>query len=293
LALMVINLQVVLAAYASGTSDLRQCYTRRTRTTQNSAPKTRTPFSEATMGYKASIDQTFCVRIDPNSPNLLQRLEAVTTKKHYRRGEKICSGTSVIDLWYLVVGGAAKRFVMLPSGRQQIIDLLLPGDMFDCSVGDDVTIEAAAAGTELACYPRLGVDRIAGFDPRLARLQSEIASEMVCRLEAQLLILGRTTALKKLAAFLLELARRQASEMSEGVTLPVSRYDIADYLAVSVETVSRSLTGLKELGLISFNTTRDIRIIDRDRLEDSSDAGADTIDMHRVSPRAAIAGASR
>jgi CRP-like cAMP-binding protein len=235
------------------------------------------------MGQKAPIHQTFCVRKDPDSPNLLQRLEVVTTKKHYRRGEKICSGSSVIDLWYLVVGGAAKRFVMLPSGRQQIIDLLLPGDMFDGSVGDHVTTEAASAGTELACYPRLGVDRIAGFDPRLARLQSEIASERVCRLEAQLLILGRTTALKKLAAFLLELGRRQAGEMSERVTLPVSRYDIADYLALSVETVSRSLTGLKKRGLISFNTTRDIRIIDRDRLENSSDAGADTIDMHRVS----------
>jgi CRP/FNR family nitrogen fixation transcriptional regulator len=247
---------------------------------------TSTASSEATMGQKAPINQTFRAREDRNSLNLFRSLEAITTKKHYRRGEKICSGVSAIDIWYRVVCGAARRCVMLSNGRQQIVDLLLPGDMFDCTLGDHVIIEAAAEGTELACYSRLGVGRLASFDPRLARLQTAIAFEMVCRLEAQLLIVGRTTALKKLGAFLLELGRRQAGQLADGVVLPVSRYDIADYLALSVETVSRSLTELKERGLISFSTTRSMKIVDRKSLEDISDADTDTIQMHRVSTAA-------
>jgi hypothetical protein len=66
------------------------------------------------------------------------------------------------------------------------------------------------------------------------------------------------------------LAQRQTGEIAQGVVLPISRYDIADYLALSVETVSRSLTGLKERGLISFATTRNIKIVDRHALEEGS-----------------------
>jgi hypothetical protein len=105
-------------------------------------------------------------------------------------------------------------------------------------------------------------------DPRVTRLVGEIVFETVLRLEAQLLILGRTTALEKIGAFLLDLSERQGREAADGVVLPISRYDIADYLALSVETVSRSLTGLKERGLISFMSTRSFRIINRNALED-------------------------
>jgi CRP/FNR family transcriptional regulator, nitrogen fixation regulation protein len=236
------------------------------------------------MGQKSHINGTSGYRENLDAPHLLQVFEVAARKRHYRRGEEICSGACASDLWYRVVSGAVKRCVTLPNGRQQIVDLLLPGDMFACSLDNDsdVSIEAAAEETELACYPRRAVDLIANSDARLARLQGEIAIEMVCRLQAQLLILGRTTALKKIGAFLLELAKRQTGEPADGIVLPVSRYDIADYLAMSVETVSRSLTGLKERGLISFKSTRSIKIINREALEDSSDS-AETIQMHRVS----------
>jgi hypothetical protein len=74
-------------------------------------------------------------------------------------------------------------------------------------------------------------------------------------LQAQLLIIGRITALEKVGSFILEKAARLSQGRGNSVALPVSRYDIADYLAVSVETVSRSLTDLRHRGVIEFSGT--------------------------------------
>jgi hypothetical protein len=87
------------------------------------------------------------------------------------------------------------------------------------------------------------------------------------------MILGRTTAEQKVGAFLLYLHGRLGSRTANHVTLPVSRYDVADYLALSVETVSRSLTGLKERRLIALSGPREIGILDRDVLADEQEAG--------------------
>jgi CRP/FNR family nitrogen fixation transcriptional regulator len=82
------------------------------------------------------------------------------------------------------------------------------------------------------------------------------------------MILGRITAQEKVGAFLLAMADRLSDGQSDRITLPISRYDIADYLAVSVETVSRALSELKQRGLIRFIGTRVIQIIGREGLED-------------------------
>jgi CRP/FNR family nitrogen fixation transcriptional regulator len=87
------------------------------------------------------------------------------------------------------------------------------------------------------------------------------------RLQAQLLILGRITALEKVGSFILEMETR-LFQGEDSIALPVSRYDIADYLAISVETVSRSLTDLKHRGVIKLSGTRTVKIVDRDVLED-------------------------
>jgi hypothetical protein len=92
------------------------------------------------------------------------------------------------------------------------------------------------------------------------------------RLNSLLLILGRTTAEKKVGGFLLYMQQRAGSRDASRVVLPVSRYDIADYLALSVETVSRSLTALKERGAIALSGPREIGIIDPDALTKEREA---------------------
>jgi CRP/FNR family transcriptional regulator, nitrogen fixation regulation protein len=212
--------------------------------------------------------------------NPLRALDAVMTMRRYRRGENISGRGCADEIFYRVVSGVTKRFATLANGRQQIVDLLLPGDLFACGPDDQniFGIEAAAEGTMIACCPRRRVELLATSDPRVAKLVKEIEFGMVYRLEAQLLILGRTTALEKVSAFLLKLSERQGGEAADGLVLPISRYDIADYLALTVETVSRSLTVLKQRGLIKFLDARRIRIVNRYALEDVAD-------MHERTPR--------
>ena len=91
------------------------------------------------------------------------------------------------------------------------------------------------------------------------------------RLYSLVRILGRTTAEQKVGSFLLYMQERVGSGVADRLALPVSRYDIADYLTLSVETVSRSLTGLKNRGVIALPGPPEIRIIARDALADETE----------------------
>ncbi len=144
----------------------------------------------------------------------------------------------------------------------------------------DYTVEVVAPGTVMAGYPRKRVEAQADSNPRLARELRQIAFEETSRLQQQLLILGRVTAQEKVGSFILAMTDRLSNGRRDCVTLPVSRYDIADYLAVSVETVSRALSELKHRGVIRFIGTRVIQIIDRGALEDGE---------HHISVRAPVA----
>ena len=108
-------------------------------------------------------------------------------------------------------------------------------------------------------------------DQYLERLRGrelrDVAFQSLTRSQAQLLIVGGVTALEKVGSFLLSLDVR-ASNTSGQVVLPVSRYDIADYLAVSVETVCRSFTYLQQRGTIALAGKRTVKILNRSALED-------------------------
>jgi CRP/FNR family nitrogen fixation transcriptional regulator len=172
--------------------------------------------------------------------------------------------------WYCVISGAARRCVIRLDGRRQIVDLLLPGDVFGFSASEeyDYTIEAVAEGTVVASYPRRRVEMLADADPLLGREIRQVSFLALARLQAQLLMLGRITVLEKVGSFILEMATRLSRERGNSIALPMSRYDIADYLAVSVETVSRALTYLKQRGVIKLSGARLVWIVDRDALKE-------------------------
>jgi CRP/FNR family nitrogen fixation transcriptional regulator len=205
-----------------------------------------------------------------NRPHLLENLDALAVIVPHHRGEEICSQGQPVEYWYLVIAGAARRCAIRPDGRRQIVDLLLPGDFCGFAIGEewDVTIEAVAEGTVMAAYPRRRIETLADSEPRIAREIRQLAFTALSRMQAQLLILGRITALEKVGSFILEMAARLSDGGSDRVALPVSRYDIADYLGVSVETVSRSLSDLKQRGAIKLLGTRTVSIVDRDALEE-------------------------
>ncbi|MDB5601188.1 MAG: hypothetical protein JWN71_3232 [Xanthobacteraceae bacterium] len=163
----------------------------------------------------------------------------------------------------------------MADGRRLIIDFLLPGDFFGFGARHEefFAAEAIAGGTVVARYPRRSLETAADANPRIGREIREITCDAISRSQARLLILGRVTALEKVGAFLIEMADRSFDRTDQTVVLPMSRYDVADYLAVSVETVSRALTDFKKCGAIRCVTTRRIKILDRSALKNGTCGG--------------------
>jgi CRP/FNR family nitrogen fixation transcriptional regulator len=210
-----------------------------------------------------------------NRPHPLENLDALAAIVSFHRGEEICSEGQSLEHWYFLISGAARRCAIRSDGRRQIVDLMLPGDFFGLLFGDQsgATIEAVQENTVVASYPRPRIEILAESDPKIARELRQIAFTALSRMQTQLLILGRITASEKVGSFILEMAARLSEGESDQIALPVSRYDIADYLGISVETVSRALSDLKQRGAIRLSGTRTVSIIHRDLLEEGERDG--------------------
>ena len=196
-------------------------------------------------------------------------LESTGTLHKYENEQTIYRHYESADHWYLIVSGAARQCAQLSDGRRQIIDFLLPGDLFGLEANgrNECSVECVAANTAVVRYQRRRLESLMEADHRVARFVREIAFGAIERLHFRMLLLGRSRALERVSGFLLEMARRARKENGGTVALPMSRYDIADYLAIAVETVSRSLTVLKSGQVINFAGARHFRIVDREALE--------------------------
>jgi CRP/FNR family transcriptional regulator, nitrogen fixation regulation protein len=219
---------------------------------------------DATMKTRAHAADYYR-RILSTQPHALKRLDAFAKIVLRNRGQEISNDPGPAGHWYYVIAGAVRRCAVRSDGRRQILDLMLPGDFFFVLEDqNEATIEAIAEGTVLASYPGQRVDLLAERDAQFARELRDVAFQSLTRSQAQLMIVGGVTALEKVGSFLLSLDVR-ASNTSGQVVLPVSRYDIADYLAVSVETVCRSFTYLQQRGAIALAGKRTVKILNRGR----------------------------
>ncbi|HEU0085253.1 MAG TPA: helix-turn-helix domain-containing protein [Bradyrhizobium sp.] len=207
-------------------------------------------------------------RILSAQPHALKRLDAAAKMVPCNRGQEIAGDPGPWGHWYYVILGAVRRCAVRSDGRRQIVDLMLPGDFFFVSDSqNEATIEAIVENTAIASYSGQRVEGLADHDREFARELRRIAFQSLARSEAQLLVIGRVTALEKVGAFLLLLDGRVSDRRGQ-VELPISRYDIADYLAVSVETVCRAFTELQQRGVIALTGKRTVRILDSGVLED-------------------------
>jgi CRP/FNR family nitrogen fixation transcriptional regulator len=199
----------------------------------------------------------------------LKAMESIATIISCRRGQEIHGPTNPVEHCYLALSGAAKEYTLLADGRQRIVDFLLPGDFFGFAARTEheFMIEAIVDDTVLARYPRRELNALAENDPQFAQLIREIALETISRSRTQILTLGRVNGPQKVGAFLLEMAQR-SSNGGDAFDLPVSRYDMADYLGLTVETVSRALTRLRSRGAIRIDNGRRITIVDYEALDE-------------------------
>jgi CRP/FNR family transcriptional regulator, nitrogen fixation regulation protein len=206
-------------------------------------------------------------------------LEPVMTVLRCKVDEVIYRNGEPAHYWYRVVTGAARKCSLMMGGRRQIVDFLLPGDVFGFETPDlhHFSTEVVTTGTTIARYPRRAAEDLVESDPQVSRWIREKAFHSISRLQARTLILGHTSALARVSAFLLEWMDRCNQPTCATISLPMSRYDIADYLAIAVETVSRALTLLRTQHVIVFRSTRRLSVRDRRALELATEGTEDLL----------------
>lgn len=162
---------------------------------------------------------------------------------------------------YRVVRGVVRTYKLLNDGRRQISAFLLPGDFFglDCDDEYRFTAEAVADAT-LTFVKRSALTGLARRDGEVANDLWRMARAELHRAHDHMLLLGRKSAQERIAAFLLEMAERVERDTVE---LPMSRLDIADYLGLTIETVSRTLTHLENTATIALPSTRRVRLCNK------------------------------
>lgn len=196
-------------------------------------------------------------------------MESFVVTARCRRGRQIHGSDDPAERWFRIVTGAARKYALKADGRRQIVDFLLPGDFFGFTARDRhaFTVEAVVDGTIVASYPRRRLETLAASDPELGQFIRETAFEAISCQQMRRLLLGPMSARDRVGLFVVEMVERSSHGPLEAADLPMSRYDIADYLALSVETVSRALTDLQHRGAITLAGKHRVRIIDRSLLE--------------------------
>lgn len=180
----------------------------------------------------------------------------------FGRDEEIFGEGESADSVYRVVSGAVRTFRILADGRRQISEFHLPGDSFGFEPSAVHRVSAEALGpTRLVAVRRNALMDNADTAPEFARLLWRAAVADLQRSQEHVLRLGHRSAAERVASFLLDVARRLGGH--DAFDLPMSRQDIADYLGLTIETVSRSFTQLQALGLIAVRCCRHVRLSDR------------------------------
>jgi CRP/FNR family transcriptional regulator len=194
----------------------------------------------------------------------LKRLGAASETVHLAVGETLVrEGDQAANL-FTITEGVVRVYKLLADGRRQIVGFLYPGDMLGLASGDRYAFEAEALEPVTACRFRKGEYK--SLLRELPDLEAALLDRACHELQAaqdQMLLLGRKSAAERLASFLLDLASRDRRSGGTGkvVRLPMTRGEIADYLGLTTETVSRTTTRLKTRGVIRLLPHNAVEIV--------------------------------
>jgi CRP/FNR family nitrogen fixation transcriptional regulator len=182
----------------------------------------------------------------------------------YKKGTEIFGEKEPADYVYQVVTGAVRSYKLLSDGRRQIGAFHLAGDIFGLEIGSDHRFTAEAIiDTTVRLMKRRSLEQFAESDLAVARNLLSMTTINLRHAEDHMLLLGRKTSLERVAAFLIEMDRR--STAAGVLALPMCRRDIADYLGLTLETVSRALSRLHGLDVLDFIGNNQRQIVLRNR----------------------------
>lgn len=178
----------------------------------------------------------------------------------YSRNTEIFGENEPADYLYKVVSGSVRTYKILSDGRRQVGGFYLPGDLFGLEFADEHTLSAEAiSDAKVLVVKRSALTALAGHDALVAQQLFNLTGRELRRVQDRILLLVKS-AQERVASFLLEMAERVSGN---SIDLPMSRQDIADYLGLTIETVSRTLTSLECAAAIEVPTSR--RIVLRNR----------------------------
>jgi CRP/FNR family nitrogen fixation transcriptional regulator len=202
------------------------------------------------------------LRHDPVS----DAFQAAGVPIRFERDAEIYGEGEPVEHFYQVVSGAARTYKVLSDGRRQIGAFHLPGDVFGLEAGSTHAFSAEAiVGATIRMASRSTLETMAARDVALARDNWSRTAEKLQQAEGHMLLLGRKTAEERVASFLLEMSERVHNVSM--VELPMSRQDIADYLGLTIETVSRTFTQLESKATIELPSSRRIALRNRSALQ--------------------------
>jgi CRP/FNR family nitrogen fixation transcriptional regulator len=222
------------------------------------------------IGYFAASTSPSAPYSTPSPVSLtdyLQTIQAYGARQHYRGNDPIFSQGDSADQVYRILDGTVRLCRHLRDGRRHILDFLLPGDVigFVESLEQPASAEAVT-DVSLIAFPRVCFDR-------LARENADARKQLLCHMseslqsaQQHLFVVSCQKAQERVASFLLRLADRLDVMSGDRMTMPMNRQDIADYLGLTIETISRSLTSLRSDGLLLIPNAHQIIIRDTEAL---------------------------
>jgi CRP/FNR family nitrogen fixation transcriptional regulator len=208
-------------------------------------------------GHQAASHQDVPPVCDFAFPGAIERMGFTNS---YPLDTEIYGEEEPAQYLYKVVSGAVRTYKILENGRRQIAAFYVPGDVFGLETRDEHALSAEAISqSKLILVKRRDLIALASHDNAVARLLWTLTAAELRRTQDHTLLFAMS-ADQRVAGFLLEMAERLLTD--DEVKLPMARRDIADYLGLTIETVSRSLTHLENSAAIKIPTSRRIQFRD-------------------------------
>jgi len=219
-----------------------------------------------TLTHRGTLRQATVVRPMRSPPSVSRHvngtsIELMGAPMPFSRNAEIYGENEPAEYIYKVISGTVRTYKVLNDGRRQIGAFYLPNDIFGLEVGNEHTFSAEAiTDCKVLVIKRSTVVSLAARENDVARQLWAMTATELQRVQDHILLLIKT-AQERVAGFLLEMAKR--SPAGNEIDLPMSRQDIADYLGLTIETVSRTLTQLENCAAIAVPSSR--RIVLRNR----------------------------
>ncbi|MFN3663451.1 transcriptional regulator FnrL [Yoonia sp.] len=211
-----------------------------------------------------------CSKCEPDEINLL---EEVKFYRSYAAGQSVFYAGDPLEFVGSIVSGVASLTRTLPDGRVQMVGLLLPADFMGRPNRETIETDIIAeTDLMLCCFRRKPFEKLIEQTPHVGQRLLEMTLDELDAAREWMLVLGRKTAREKIASLLYMIATRMVKLKPGAVqqvafTLPITRETMANYLGLTIETVSRQMSALKKDGVISFDERRDIRVPDLEDLK--------------------------